>query len=322
MGKTTLGQDEDYTGAPESEDEAPEAPEVAADAPEAREILNVGADGGEVVIAQILQEAMDDEAQENEDSASVESDRQIELIWEVPSTVIVDRHFVQELATTQFIGPLGSAEIPHTLYGQRGLSRGPNELLNDVCINGCSALLQHQFDSTYPHAEQSRRCAILSTFDLPRVRYKCSDKDLWRNLQGTSYWDKHVWILPIHRPNSGGHWVLCIIAPHSRELFLFDSLGQQRPWRQNMRDIMTLIIRMVSLANRNSHPLHVVTEGWTARPVSTCALQTNHFDCGVWVLACVAAVLRGCHVTGCTEEDMFAVRSHLVKLICNLPEAM
>jgi Ulp1 family protease len=112
----------------------------------------------------------------------------------------------------------------------------PQELLNDVCINGCARLLQHEFSaSTYPRAEHSRRCAILSTFDLPRVRYKCSDKDLWRNLQCSSYWCKSIWILPIHRASSGGHWVLCIITPHSREVFLFDSLGGHRVWRQNLK---------------------------------------------------------------------------------------
>jgi hypothetical protein len=84
---------------------------------------------------------------------------------------------------------------------------------------------------------------------------------------------------------------------------------------------MTLIIRMVSLANRNGHPLHVTTEGWTARPLSIDIRQTNTYDCGVWVLACIAAVLRGYHVTGCLEEDMLALRNILVKLICNLPIA-
>jgi hypothetical protein len=82
---------------------------------------------------------------------------------------------------------------------------------------------------------------------------------------------------------------------------------------------MTLVIRMVSLVNKNGHPLHVITEGWAARPVSIHARQTNAHDCGVWVLACIAAVLRGHHVPGCVEKDMLTIRTYLVKLICNLP---
>lgn len=161
-------------------------------------------------------------------------------------TLVIDNSFIQELLSIQYLGPVGSPLTTHVLYGQRenttfepsDISRliSPQELLNDVCVNGCARLLQQEFSaSTYPHAEHSQRCAILSTFDLPRVRYKCSDQHLWRNLRCSSYWTKDIWILPIHRPSSGGHWVLCIITPHSREAFLFDSLGGHRAWRQNLK---------------------------------------------------------------------------------------
>jgi len=33
-------------------------------------------------------------------------------------------------------------------------------------------------------------------------------------------------------------------------------------------------------------------------------LQTNDYDCGLWVLASVAAVLRGHNATGLTESEM------------------
>jgi Ulp1 family protease len=82
---------------------------------------------------------------------------------------------------------------------------------------------------------------------------------------------------------------------------------------------MTLIERMVLLANRNGHPLHVITENWIAQPVSVHVRQTNSHDCGVWVLACIAAVLRGYHVTGLTEDDMVSVRKYIADFVCSLP---
>ncbi|KAG2136082.1 uncharacterized protein EDB93DRAFT_1242431 [Suillus bovinus] len=65
--------------------------------------------------------------------------------------------------------------------------------------------------------------------------------------------NKDVWILPIHRPSNIGHWVLCIIRFSSKELHLFDSLAEKKTWKTDVK--------------------------------------TNGYDCGVWVLAAIAAVL-------------------------------
>ena len=43
----------------------------------------------------------------------------------------------------------------------------------------------------------------------------------------------------------------------------------------------------------------------------TRALQTNGYDCGLWVLATVAAVLRGHDATGLTESNMLSLRYYL-----------
>jgi hypothetical protein len=134
-----------------------------------------GLDSGEVLIAQILQ-ATDNEAQETdiEDSASVENEGlAIQLVWETPVctqflsdedifilTIILqpalyaDSYLIRELSIIQFISPPNSAQTRHVLYGEQGLSNSmfdpsdincllsPCELLNNVCINGCAALLQ------------------------------------------------------------------------------------------------------------------------------------------------------------------------------------
>jgi hypothetical protein len=87
-----------------------------------------------------------------------------------------------------------------------------------------------------PSSTHSRRCAILSTFDLPRVRYKISDDDLWRHLsRNSSYWLNDIWIIPIHRAHPVEHWVLATVYLPSSQLFLFDSIGARKPWRTDVK---------------------------------------------------------------------------------------
>lgn len=105
----------------------------------------------------------------------------------------------------------------------------PNSLLNDNCINSCAALLYSEFLPT------AARCAILSTHDLPRIRYDADDDLLWRNTSWTQFWDKPIWVLPIHRSSPVGHWVLCTIDFPSRQIFLFDSLTEQPPWHNDIK---------------------------------------------------------------------------------------
>jgi Ulp1 family protease len=49
-------------------------------------------------------------------------------------------------------------------------------------------------------------------------------------------------------------------------------------------------------------------------------VQTNGYDCGIWVLAMITATLHGCHCTGLKEDHMSAFRHYLhtlVVLMCN-----
>lgn len=108
-----------------------------------------------------------------------------------------------------------------------GHSKG---LLNDVCINGSAALLQHFFSSMADYSVAATQCAIFSTHDMSRVQYKVSDPDLWRSIKSTTYWTKDIWILPIHRPHDR-HWVLAVIYLQSQEVHLFDSFVGQRQWQ-------------------------------------------------------------------------------------------
>ena len=106
----------------------------------------------------------------------------------------------------------------------------PTECVNDICINGCIPLLFSIIKPTEPN-----QFAVFSTYDLTHVRYNATDKLLWKATAHTMFWLKDVWIIPIHRPSIVGHWVLCIAHISRRELWLFDSLGEQRPWKADIQ---------------------------------------------------------------------------------------
>ncbi|KAK6992439.1 hypothetical protein R3P38DRAFT_3330946 [Favolaschia claudopus] len=169
----------------------------------------------------------------------------------------------------------------------------------------------------------ANQCAVFSTYDLPKVHFKRSDPDIWRHISPTKYWDKPIWLIPIFRAEEA-HWVLAIVLIPTQTLLFFDSLASARGWRQDLRDVMLLMTRLVALANRNSHPLHVSTEDptdrWQARPLFKVGFprQTNDYDCGVWVLSMMAAFMRGHQETALTESNVPYVRDLLKRHILTL----
>ncbi|KAJ7206085.1 hypothetical protein GGX14DRAFT_551559 [Mycena pura] len=199
--------------------------------------------------------------------------------------------------------------------------RQPTRWLNNFCVNGVAAAFQVLFgDPASATASHVARCAALSTLDLHRVRYNATDAVLWHHLAPTKYWEKSIWLIPIHR-RSQAHWVLIAVSVVDRTLYLFDSYSQKKGWDDDLPDVMTLITRMVVLANRNHHTLQMPTETWIARPLFEVGIprQTNGHDCGVWVLCMMAAILRGYGLTGLSEREMLSARQILTNYICTLP---
>jgi hypothetical protein len=119
------------------------------------------------------------------------------------------------------------------------LLASPTACLNDVCINGCAALLFSKLNNLV-----TVRCALLSSHDLPRIRYNASDVIIWRNVSWTSYWEKDIWILPIHRSSNIGHWVLCVVRFSSKELHLFDSLAEKKPWKHDVKVSLLISVKL------------------------------------------------------------------------------
>ena len=79
---------------------------------------------------------------------------------------------------------------------------------------------------------------------------------------------------------------------------------------------MELIQQFKQIAKDMGQPLTMEQEGgWTAQPIVSAKLQHNGVDCGVWVLAIVATVLRGYFMTSVSEKEMAQLRTLLHDLI-------
>lgn len=84
---------------------------------------------------------------------------------------------------------------------------------------------------------------------------------------------------------------------------------------------MTLISRLSCIARKNDQPCsHYDFEDWTAQPLTVKSAQTNGYDCGIWILSVMDAVLRGHDTTSCKERDMVVFRQCLLNLMLQLPK--
>lgn len=107
-------------------------------------------------------------------------------------------------------------------------------------LTGCglnalaAALLNFFSHPTSPDAGSANKCAVLSTYDLVRIRYKASDDVLWKKVHPTKFWDKQLWLIPIHHVDEE-HWVLVVVDVSSQQVLFFDSLGGKGRWRQDIR---------------------------------------------------------------------------------------
>lgn len=73
---------------------------------------------------------------------------------------------------------------------------------------------------------------------------------------------------------------------------------------------MKLIVRLTVIARANGCSMPQDSfNGWTANPLMVKPVQTNGYDCGVWTLAGIWAVLRGYDVTSHTEASIGRVRT-------------
>ncbi|KAF9053459.1 hypothetical protein BJ165DRAFT_1339824 [Panaeolus papilionaceus] len=200
-----------------------------------------------------------------------------------------------------------------------------SDLLNDVCLNGCAHLLHLHYANDHRTTEHAAQCAMFTTYDLSSSNAEL-DSMLWKNSKRTQFWLKEVWILPIHRPagqNCDGHWVLCVAYPQQGRLYLYDSFAERNSWDTEAKALQELSIFFSQIIGAARSQINVESarltspRSWVAVPALTRAVQSNGHDCGLWVLAWIAATLRGYQCTGnlLSEGDMLPWRKALLGLI-------
>ncbi|OSD03347.1 hypothetical protein PYCCODRAFT_1477197 [Trametes coccinea BRFM310] len=189
--------------------------------------------------------------------------------------------------------------------------------LSDDCINGgAQALLR-----CYGHSSTLGGIpALLSSRVFTLHRDDIDDDRLWRDCCRTQYWMKGIWILPIHRVQPCAHWTLAVVYWREGRIAYFDSLADKDVWEHDVQIVYTLSHRLHRIAGeRQAHhmPPH---NDWEAYPLAETPLQTNGYDCGVWVLACIAALLRGYHSVQLSPTGIAQFRSDLLGLIVSLAQ--
>ncbi|KAJ7091547.1 hypothetical protein B0H15DRAFT_778059, partial [Mycena belliarum] len=275
--------------------------------------------------ANLIEEVLHDSDEDDEEveTSTVEAFADcLDIQWEYVVSTHNASLYIIEGAFSHFVVRPGQRALQIALEDWQPF-RCPTGRLNGFGLNGVAASLQRVYSDPFsPTKAFADQCAVLSTYDLPCVRYKGSDPDLWRRVAHTQYWEKPLWLIPIHRP-SEEHWVLVVVVVPRRELFFFDSMASRGGWRRDLcvrlpashclllliplKDVMVLVTRLVVLSNRNQHPLH-------GQP-----RQTNGYDCGLWVLCMMAAMMRGHRDVQISEAEMPWVRGVLRDHIQTLP---
>ncbi|KAG1884597.1 hypothetical protein F4604DRAFT_1731273, partial [Suillus subluteus] len=205
--------------------------------------LQVPADLMEVNVEQatfagLLEGDIDIEGADGDPEDSTASVCDARAVIEVPKDLSIDDFCVPSKECLDIVPGVVATRVrprrdgfPRQVFDPKDITclSSPTAPLNDGCINGCAALLYSQLKVS------TVDCAILSTYDLPRIRWNARDDNIWRNTSWTWYWEKNVWILPIHRPSNVGHWVICVIYFQTKELHLFDSLADQEAWERDVK---------------------------------------------------------------------------------------
>ncbi|KAK0244954.1 hypothetical protein EDD85DRAFT_963291 [Armillaria nabsnona] len=187
----------------------------------------------------------------------------------------------------------------------------PTALLNDDAINGCAALLFDAFPSP--------RAILFSTYDLVALRNKSDMETLWRYTRSLKFWTYEQWIIPIHRPYQV-HWTLATVNVATKTLDLFDSLADQDESEHDIHDVLSFIEAIATCARQRGYdiPAFNTPNVWNVTTLITEPIQHNGYDCGVWVLSQIHALLQGYRRTAVREVDIFKFRVHCLSMVLAL----
>ncbi|KAG8909479.1 hypothetical protein FRC00_010015 [Tulasnella sp. 408] len=211
-----------------------------------------------------------------------------------------------------------------------------NGKLTDEAINiGGTILKLNCLELGYSAANRS---LLLSCYEIERLRGGTSQEELWshfeRSLQQITHdpeheaalesypqdIDSYLWIIPIHRPHEE-HWTLGVVDLKEKTIFHYDSLSSET---ESYNDVQ-LLLQYCNAITEIGVTLGLCDQydfsGFSIIPGALHACQTNGYDCGLWVLAHIFAVLRGHTVTALKEDQMLWWRATLSEQVCVWTEA-
>ena len=63
---------------------------------------------------------------------------------------------------------------------------------------------------------------------------QATDESYWRNYHTSRFWEKDVWIIPVHRP-AEKHWEVAVVYFQKRRIAYFDSFGDRDSWKDEIK---------------------------------------------------------------------------------------
>ncbi|PPQ96942.1 hypothetical protein CVT26_005960 [Gymnopilus dilepis] len=131
------------------------------------------------------------EEEEEELSGANDADRPLDAGDVILSDTLLDEddrefegHEFFELNSSRFPPSLGPCDSDRAIgpfvFEKTDFARlnSPTAILNDICINGLAYYLRAMLSNDQRYQTSSAECAVFSTHDLVRIRYKASDQDL------------------------------------------------------------------------------------------------------------------------------------------------
>ncbi|KAG2104753.1 uncharacterized protein F5147DRAFT_775574 [Suillus discolor] len=166
-------------------------------------------DSEQAALANVLEGEMGALELDDNDSTNYGCKVNAMICWNLPDNLLVD-DFCVPSQEPDILDPAKNFArirpshdgIPRLLFEPKdiGILSSPTACLNDICINNCAILLWCSQLNT-----STTQCAMLSTHDLPHIHYNAPDDIIWRHTSWIRYWEKDIWVLPIHHPSCIGH---------------------------------------------------------------------------------------------------------------------
>ncbi|KAL0575864.1 hypothetical protein V5O48_006114 [Marasmius crinis-equi] len=254
------------------------------------------------------------------DSDSEDED-EFGLTWQLPSGLKFDL-LLHQCLRKGYVHPtmVGRWRDTRELYslGVRIQFRGPEfdrmdsptAWLDEDCINGIAHLIRERNTGV--------KCAFISSYTIPTLMKDGDYTGLWKTIRPSRYWTHDKWLIPIHSTSSH-HWALAVVKAKERQILLFDSFadrGFMSTWAPRIRYVVTRLVKLAQDQGETlASPSFLCLSDWTAQPLEIHRKQLNGYDCGVWILWVIAAVMRGYDYAPLDNSDVGAFRKYLARTI-------